>query len=105
MTDKRQKAKKVKCKQEESLTKQSIFVQYSLLWKKHLSFAGARGEINATKRFPNANEDSRTPPKMCKDNRRFLRRNPTIFQEYIITDNAKRLSFFYEKPSKHLINN
>ena len=31
MTDKRQKAKKVKCKNEESLTKQSIFVQYSLL--------------------------------------------------------------------------
>ena len=31
MTDKRQKAKKVKCKHEESLTKQSIFVQYSLL--------------------------------------------------------------------------
>ena len=31
MTDKRPKAKKVKCKHEESLTKQSIFVQYSLL--------------------------------------------------------------------------
>ena len=31
MTDKRQKATKVKCKHEESLTKQSIFVQYSLL--------------------------------------------------------------------------
>ena len=31
MTDKRQKAKEVKCKHEESLTKQSIFVQYSLL--------------------------------------------------------------------------
>ena len=31
MTDKRQKAKKVKCKHKESLTKQSIFVEYSLL--------------------------------------------------------------------------
>ena len=31
MTDKRQKATKVKCKREESLTKQSIFVECSLL--------------------------------------------------------------------------
>ena len=31
MTDKRQKATKVKCKRKESLTKQSIFVEYSLL--------------------------------------------------------------------------
>ena len=31
MTDKRQKATKVKCKREESLTKQSIFVESSLL--------------------------------------------------------------------------
>ena len=30
LTDKRQKATKVKCKREESLTKQSIFVRYSL---------------------------------------------------------------------------
>ena len=37
MTDKRQKATKVKCKHDESLTKQSIFVEYSLLLKKHLS--------------------------------------------------------------------
>ena len=29
MTDKRQKAAKVKCKRDESLTKQSIFVEYS----------------------------------------------------------------------------
>ena len=35
MTDKRQKATKVKCKRKESLTKQSIFVEYSLLKKKH----------------------------------------------------------------------
>ena len=38
MTDKRQKATKVKCKREESLTKQSIFVEYSHLYKKRLSF-------------------------------------------------------------------
>ena len=38
MTDKRQKATKVKCKHKEALTKQSIFVEYSLLYKKHLSF-------------------------------------------------------------------
>ena len=31
MTDKRQKATKVKCKREESLAKQSIFVEYTLL--------------------------------------------------------------------------
>ena len=30
MTDKRQKATKVKCKRDESLTKQSIFEEYSL---------------------------------------------------------------------------
>ena len=46
MTDKRQKATKVKCKHSESLTKPSIFVEYSLLQKKHLSFAGAHLEIN-----------------------------------------------------------
>ena len=48
MTDKRQKATKVKCKREESLTKQSIFLEYSLLLKKHLSFAGARRQMNTT---------------------------------------------------------
>ena len=31
MTDKRQKATEVKCKREESLAKQSIFVEYTLL--------------------------------------------------------------------------
>ena len=41
MTNKRQKAAKVKCKRDESLAKQSICVEYSLLQKKHLSFAGA----------------------------------------------------------------
>ena len=34
MTDKRQKATKVKCKREESLTKQSMFVEYSLLFSR-----------------------------------------------------------------------
>ena len=48
MTDKRQKATKVKCKREESLTKQSIYVEYSLLLKKHLSLAGARWQMNRT---------------------------------------------------------
>ena len=38
MTDKKQKATKVKCKRDESLTKQSIFVECSLLQKKYLSF-------------------------------------------------------------------
>ena len=46
MTDKRQKATKVKCKRDESLTKQSTFVEYSLLYKKHLSFAGVVDEHN-----------------------------------------------------------
>ena len=57
MTDKRQKAKKVKCKHEESLTKQLIFVEYSLLQKKHFSFAGARGQINTTV-YQNRPEDA-----------------------------------------------
>ena len=48
MTYKRQKATKVKCKRDESLTKQSIFVEYSLLYNKHLSFAGARSQMNTT---------------------------------------------------------
>ena len=46
MTDKRQKATKVKCKRDECITKQSKFVEYILLWKKHLSFAGARWQMN-----------------------------------------------------------
>ena len=48
MTDKRQKATKVKCKRDKSITKQSIFVEYILLEKKHLSFAGARSPMNIT---------------------------------------------------------
>ena len=48
MTDKRQKATKVKCKREESLTKQSIFVEHSLLYNKHLNFAGVRWQVNTT---------------------------------------------------------
>ena len=48
MTDKRQKAAKVKCKCDESLTKKPIFVEYSLLSKKHLSFAGAHLKMNTT---------------------------------------------------------
>ena len=48
MKDKRQKATKVKCKCNESLTKQSIFVEYSLLYNEHLSFAGARLQMNTT---------------------------------------------------------
>ena len=48
MTDQRQKATKVKCKREESLTKQSIFEEYSFLQKKHLSFVGARWQMNTT---------------------------------------------------------
>ena len=57
MTDKRQKATKVKCKREESVTKQSIFVEYSLLSKKHLSFAGARWQMNTTL-YQNRPEDT-----------------------------------------------
>ena len=48
MTDKRQKAVKVKWKHDEPLTKQSIFVEYSLLQKKHLSFSGAHSQLNTT---------------------------------------------------------
>ena len=33
---------------QESLTKQSICVEYSLLYKKHLSFAGAHSQMNTT---------------------------------------------------------
>ena len=45
MTDKRQKATKAKCKRDESLTKQPIFVEYSLLLKKHLSLGGAHSQM------------------------------------------------------------
>ena len=57
MTDKRQKATKVKCKRKESLTKQSIFLEYSLLQKKHLSFAEARWQISKTL-YQNRPEDT-----------------------------------------------
>ena len=43
MTDKGQKATKVKCKRDESLTKRSIFVEFE-----HFSFAGARSQMNTT---------------------------------------------------------
>ena len=49
MTDKRQEATKVKCKRKESQTKQPIFVEYIYIHlKKHLSFAGARWQMNTT---------------------------------------------------------
>ena len=52
MTGKRQKAiqkaTKVKCKRDESLTKQSKLVEHILLKKKHLNFAGARSQMNTT---------------------------------------------------------
>ena len=59
MTDKRQKATKVKCtlKHEESLTKQSILFCGIQSFKKHLSFAGARGQINTTV-YQNQPEDT-----------------------------------------------
>ena len=57
LTDKRQKATEDKCKCEESLTKQSIFVKYSLLLKKHLSFAGALWQMNTTL-YQNRPEDT-----------------------------------------------
>ena len=41
MTDKRQKATKVKCKRDESTTKESIFLEFIILQKNHPSFAGA----------------------------------------------------------------
>ena len=52
MTDKRQKATKVKCKREEFLTKQSVFVEYSLLQKKHLSFAGVHWQNDEHNTLP-----------------------------------------------------
>ena len=45
MTNKRQKATKVKCKRDDSLTEQPIFVEYSLLLKKHLSLGGAHSQM------------------------------------------------------------
>ena len=48
MTDKRQNATKAKCKRQESLTKQSIFLEHCLLQKKHLSLAGACWQMNTT---------------------------------------------------------
>ena len=43
MTDKGQKATKVKCKRDESVAKRSIFVEFE-----HFSFAGARSQMNTT---------------------------------------------------------
>ena len=43
MTDKGQKATKVKCKRYESVAKRSIFVEFE-----HFSFAGARSQMNTT---------------------------------------------------------
>ena len=57
LTDKTQKATEVKCKCEESLTKQSIFVECSLLQKKYLSFAGALWQMNTTL-YQNRPEDT-----------------------------------------------
>ena len=57
MTDKTQKATKVKCKRKESRAKQSIFVEYTLLKKKRLSFAGARWQMN-TILYQNRPEDT-----------------------------------------------
>ena len=48
MTDKRQKATKVKCKRGESITKTVNIVEYILLCKKHLSFVGACSQMNTT---------------------------------------------------------
>ena len=52
--------------------------------------------------FQKISEDYRRYPKMSKENRRFLRRNPKIFKEQIRIDKyAKRVRFFFqEKPSK-----
>ena len=44
----RKKATKVKCKRDESIAKQSIFVEYIPLQKKQLSLAGAPSQINTT---------------------------------------------------------
>ena len=52
MADKRQKATKVKCKRDESTTKQAIFVEYIILYKKHLGFAGDLSRKN-TKLYHN----------------------------------------------------
>ena len=46
MTDKRPKATKVKCKRDESITKQSIFLEYILLQCQHLSFANEHNNQN-----------------------------------------------------------
>ena len=60
MTDKRQKATKVKCKREESLAKQSIFfcgIHSSL--EEVLSFAEVRWQLNTTL-YQNLLEDTVT---------------------------------------------
>ena len=47
-------------------------------------------------RFPKTSEDSPRPPKESKDNWRFTRRNPRIFQEQIRTE-LKMLKDFFQK--------
>ena len=53
----KQKATKVKYKREESPTKQSIFVEYNLVKKKHLSCAGARWQW--TQHFTKIDQNTR----------------------------------------------
>ena len=42
------KGHKGQSKRDECITKQSIFLEYVLSWKKHLSFAGACSQMNTT---------------------------------------------------------
>ena len=63
MTDKRQKATKVKCKRGESITKKSIFVENIRLKKRHLSFAGARSQMNTI--FYQNHQEKRKIEQIC----------------------------------------
>ena len=57
MTDKRQKATKVKCNRKESFTKQSIFVEYNISRRSIWVFVGARGQMDTTL-YQNRPEDT-----------------------------------------------
>ena len=64
---------------------------------------GFRSFCDNSHLFQKISEDYRRYPKMSKENRRFLRRNPKIFKEQIRIDKyAKRLRFFSRKTLQRL---
>ena len=101
MTDKRQKATKVKCKREESLTKPSIFVEYSLLQKNNLSFAEAPGQIN-TALYQNRPEDTQNQTNLYLEphDYRIYYVNTDLRHQYGISVAESQTFLFAKRPQR-----